>query len=140
MFLRSDHRYAILLAILLVALPLGGALADYHGEGSGDSGWMGEFPPDDYNPYLPESQRPAQQLMVPMQSPLPARAPVSPRLLPAPVVSPAPAATYPGYYSPQVLPLPSVSPYAPGLYAPDPGLYPGYFYPFNNNQYIAPLF
>ncbi len=140
MFLQSCHRYAIFLSILLVALPTGGAPVDYQRKESGDSGWMGEFPPDDYNPYLPENQRPAQRLMAPVSSPLPARAPVSPRHLPAPVVSPAPAATYPGYYSPQVLPLPPVSPYAPGLYAPDPGLYPGYFFPFNNNQYIAPLF
>ena len=137
MLLRSAFRYVVLLVILLAALPLGSALADFLGDD--DSGSTGKFAPEDYSPYRPESQRSAQQLVVPMQSPLSVRVPVSPRpLLPSVVTPMAPPLTYPSYYGP--LQFPSVAPYAPGLYTPDLGVYPGYLYPFNNNQYIAPLF
>ena len=139
MFLRSVHHYVVSLVILLTALPLGSAQADFFGEGDDDSGWTGEFAPEGYSPYQLKGQQSVQQLVVPMQPPLSMRVPVSPRPLLPPVVTPVvPPLTYPGYYSP--LQFPSVTPYAPGLYTPDLGIYPGYLYPFNNNQYIAPLF
>ncbi len=114
-------------------------VGDYHSDPSADSSWAGEFPPEDYNPYMPDNQRPVQQLPAPLQSPFYPQSPILSRGT-APTAPPlAPAVPRPGYYSPRALPLPGGS-YPPPVYAPDPGLYPGYFYPFNNGQFFAPFF
>jgi len=119
---------------------------EFYGDGGSASSWDGEFPPEDYNPYLPESSRPLQRVdQLPLTttyppSPVFGMTPTVPQTAPvAPVVP-----TVPEYYNPQAVPMPSVNPYAPGyspgLYAPAQGLYPGYFYPYNNSQFMAPFF
>ena len=122
------------LVVLATASVLTGPLATADGRGVTDTspGWAGEFPPEDYNPYLPESRRPVQQLFSPLQPPLYSRPPVASRpVAPLPV---SPVLPRPGYYGP------GMAPYPPSLYTPDPGLYPGYLYPFNNGQFFAPFF
>ena len=135
------------IAFAVVASSVGAA--EYFGDSRDTTGWVGEFPPEGYNPYLPESSRPVQRIdQLPpsgyLQSPVYGPAQVVPQTAPLAPVSPV-TPTLPEYYNPQAVPAPGVNPYSPGyappgLYSPAPGLYPGYFYPFNNSQFIAPFF
>ncbi len=139
---------ALVLAILL-ATPIASVVAaEYFGDTGSASGWAGEFPPEGYNPYLPQSSHPVQrieQLPLGGYPPLPGygQSPVVSQPTPVTPISPVFPAP-PEYYNPQAVPMPGGNPYspgyAPGLYSPAPGLYPGYFYPFNNSQFMAPFF
>lgn len=119
----------------------------YHDGSEGEAAWGEAFPPEDYNPYDPNSDRTAQQLMpvVPVAPvvPSPVYAPAVPAVAPQPV---APALGYPttgyGVTPPAAIIAPSAPAYPPALYSPAPGLYPGYpyTYPYNNNQILPPYF
>ena len=134
----SSKRLIVSIVLLLLA-PVVGA-SEYYGDAPVPA-WHGEFPPEGYNPYLPNSRPPVQQMYRPPftgypQSPVPVQS--VPQLMPR--LPASPVVTTPEYFSPQAIPLPPATPYSPGLYAPSPGLYPGYFYPFNNSQFVAPFF
>lgn len=150
MCLISAKTRRFLLASVLLGTSVSVWATEFYGDSGNASSWDGEFPPEDYNPYLPESSRPLQRVdQLPFTTTYPA-SPVfgmPPTTVPqaAPVAPVTPVApTVPEYYNPQAVPMPSVNPYAPGyspgLYSPAPSLYPGYFYPFNNSQFIAPYF